>query len=54
LQPLKQIGMQFLAKNENDLVSLAQILSHESLSTTARYTKRTQDELGDASDRLSY
>jgi integrase/recombinase XerC len=48
------MAKQFLAKNENDLVSLAQILGHESLSTTARYTKRTQHELGEASDRLTY
>ena len=45
---------QFLADNQNDLVSLAQILGHENLNTTARYTKRTQDQLGEASDRLSY
>jgi site-specific recombinase XerD len=45
---------QFLADNQNDLVSLAQILGHEDLNTTARYTKRTQDQLGEASDRLSY
>lgn len=45
---------QFLADNSNDLVSLAQILGHENLNTTARYTKRTQDQLGEASDRLSY
>lgn len=45
---------QFLADNQNDLVSLAQLLGHESLNTTARYTKRTQDQLGEASDRLSY
>jgi site-specific recombinase XerD len=45
---------QFLADNQNDLVSLAQILSHENLNTTARYTKRTQDQLGETSDRLSY
>lgn len=44
----------FLEDNENDLVSLAQILGHENLNTTARYTKRTQDQLGEASDRLSY
>lgn len=44
----------FLADNQNDLVSLAQILGHENLNTTARYTKRTQDQLGEASDRLSY
>jgi integrase/recombinase XerC len=45
---------QFLADNSNDLVSLAQILGHENLNTTARYTKRTQDQLGEAADRLSY
>lgn len=45
---------QFLADNSNDLVSLAQILGHENLNTTARYTKRTQGQLGEASDRLSY
>jgi len=45
---------QFLADNSNDLVSLAQILGHENLNTTARYTKRTQDQLGEASDRLCY
>jgi site-specific recombinase XerD len=45
---------QFLADNENDLVSLAQILGHENLNTTKRYVQRTQDELGEASDRLSY
>lgn len=45
---------QFLADNSNDLVSLAQILGHENLNTTARYTKRTQEQLGEASERLSY
>jgi len=45
---------QFLVDNHNDLVALAQILGHENLNTTARYTKRTDDELGEASDRLSY
>jgi site-specific recombinase XerD len=45
---------QFLADNQNDLVSLAQILGHENFNTTTRYTKRTQDQLGEASDRLSY
>lgn len=45
---------QFLADNGEDLVGLAQILGHESLNTTARYTKKTTEELSAASERLSY
>ena len=45
---------QFLADNSNDLVSLAQILGHQSLNTTARYTKRTGDQLAEAAERLNY
>ena len=44
----------FLEDNNNDLVGLAQILGHENLNTTARYTKRTEQQLGEASERLSY
>lgn len=47
-------GHQFLADTNNDLVSLAQILGHENLNTTARYTKRTHDQLGEASNKLSF
>jgi integrase/recombinase XerC len=45
---------QFLEDNNNDLVALAQILGHENLNTTKRYVQKTQDQLGDAADRIDY
>jgi integrase/recombinase XerC len=45
---------QFLANTGNDVVSLAQLLSHESLNTTARYTKRTSEQLAEAAERLTF
>ena len=44
----------FLADNQNDLVSLSQILGHASISVTARYTQRSQDELAAAAENLTY
>jgi len=44
----------FLEANGNDLVSLAQILGHENLNTTKRYVQRTEEQLGEASERLDY
>ncbi len=44
----------FLADTDNDLVSLAQILGHENLNTTARYARRSDGELEAAADRVTY
>lgn len=44
----------FLEDSGNDLVSLAQILGHESLNTTARYSQRSHDELSVAAETLCY
>jgi len=44
----------FLESSGNDLVSLAQILGHESLNTTARYTRRTETQLAEAAEKVGW
>lgn len=44
----------FLEDNSNDLVALAQILGHESLNTTARYTQKTAADLLAAAEKITY
>lgn len=41
----------YLKANPNQLVELAQLLGHDSLNTTAIYTKSTQAQLADALER---
>jgi integrase/recombinase XerC len=48
------MAKRFLADTQNDLVGLAQILGHESLNTTARYTKRSEGQLAEMSEKLNY
>lgn len=48
------MSFQFLADNANDLVSLAQILGHENLNTTKRYVQRTEAQLAEAAERLTF
>jgi integrase/recombinase XerC len=45
---------QFLADNENDLISLAQILGHENLNTTSRYSQKGEQQLAAGSERVSW
>lgn len=45
---------QFLSDNSNDLVSLAQILGHESLNTTSRYSQRTELQLTEAIEQVGF
>lgn len=44
----------FLEQTRNDLVALAQILGHESLTTTSIYAKRSQEDLQRCVDGMRY
>jgi len=44
----------FLEESQNDLVSLAAVLGHESLETTRRYVQREQSELAAASEMVTF
>jgi integrase/recombinase XerC len=48
------MAKQFLADTGNDLVSLAQILGHENLQTTSRYSQRNAAQLEQAVSQLIY
>lgn len=45
---------QYLEANNNDLVGLAQLLGHENIQTTSRYTQRGESQLSAASEMISY
>jgi integrase/recombinase XerC len=48
------MAKQYLVDNGQDLVSLAQILGHQNLNTTSRYSQRSEGQLAEAAERLSY
>lgn len=45
---------QYLEANNNDIVGLAQILGHESIQTTSRYTQRGESQLSEASEMVTF
>ncbi len=47
-------ALQFLKDTNNDLVALAQILGHENLNTTKLYSQRSDSNLAEIAEMLSY
>ena len=45
---------QFLQDNNNDIIALSQLLGHENIQTTARYSQRKSEELATMAENLSY
>ena len=48
------MAKRFLADNQNDLVSLAAILGHESLNTTRRYSLKSAEDLAQGAERMGW
>jgi site-specific recombinase XerD len=48
------MAKQFLADNGNDLVSSAQMLGHEDLQTTSRYSQRSGEQLAEGVEQIIY
>ncbi len=44
----------YLEDNPGDLVGLSSLLGHESINTTARYAKKTEGQLAEATEKLAY
>lgn len=48
------MATEYLNSTENDLVGLAQLLGHESIQTTSRYTRRSLERLAECSQRMAF
>ena len=48
------MAKQFLANTNNDIVALAQILGHQNLNTTKLYSQKSDADLAEVAEKLSY